>query len=90
MLKRFFRWSSALQLRPSLRSVTITSWNEWGEGTQIEPAVAVMRPDGICASAHPLLQMSINISQLEPDRALALSTRHLLRLNVETSPDGNL
>jgi hypothetical protein len=29
-------WSSALQARPDI--VTITSFNEWGEGSQIEPA----------------------------------------------------
>jgi hypothetical protein len=31
-------WTSALRARPDL--VTITSYNEWGEGTQIEPARA--------------------------------------------------
>lgn len=29
-------WRAALAARPA--AVTITSWNEWGEGTQIEPA----------------------------------------------------
>jgi hypothetical protein len=29
-------WRSALRARPD--SVTITSYNEWNEGTQIEPA----------------------------------------------------
>lgn len=41
-LKRISRWAAALELRPSPRSVTITSWNEWGEGTQIEPAIHVI------------------------------------------------
>lgn len=31
-------WSAALRARPDV--VTITSYNEWGEGTQIEPAEA--------------------------------------------------
>jgi hypothetical protein len=31
-------WSAALQASPDL--VTITSYNEWGEGTQIEPSAA--------------------------------------------------
>jgi glycoprotein endo-alpha-1,2-mannosidase len=31
-------WTAALAAKPDL--VTITSYNEWGEGTQIEPAVA--------------------------------------------------
>jgi hypothetical protein len=31
-------WTSALQAKPDM--ITITSFNEWGEGTQIEPAVA--------------------------------------------------
>ena len=31
-------WEQAVAAEPDL--VTITSWNEWGEGTQIEPAQA--------------------------------------------------
>lgn len=31
-------WTAALQAKPDM--VTITSFNEWGEGTQIEPAVS--------------------------------------------------
>jgi len=31
-------WTAALQAKPDM--ITITSFNEWGEGTQIEPAVA--------------------------------------------------
>ena len=33
-----FLWSAALAARPDI--VTVTSYNEWGEGTQIEPAAA--------------------------------------------------
>eukprot|EP00753_Platysulcus_tardus_P007667 PLAT15360.1.p1 GENE.PLAT15360.1~~PLAT15360.1.p1 ORF type:complete len:370 (-),score=99.03 PLAT15360.1:73-1182(-) len=37
-------WSAALASRPSI--VSITSFNEWGEGTQIEPAVPRTTPAG--------------------------------------------
>jgi len=33
-------WSAAVHLTPPPAGVGITSWNEWGEGTQIEPAEA--------------------------------------------------
>jgi hypothetical protein len=32
------------------------------------------------------LQMSINVTQLAPERALLLSTRRLLRLKLENAP----
>lgn len=32
------RWESALACSPAL--VTVTSWNEWGEGTEIEPGTS--------------------------------------------------
>ena len=35
-------WRAAIRARADV--VTITSYNEWHEGTQIEPAVAVGRP----------------------------------------------
>lgn len=37
-------WTSALTAQPDL--ISITSFNEWGEGTQIEPAQAKVAPDG--------------------------------------------
>ena len=43
--KCFCRWAEALGLHPSPKSVTITSWNEWGEGTQIEPAIHVIQSE---------------------------------------------
>lgn len=67
-------WLAALDLRPAPMSVTITSWNEWGEGTQIEPAV----------------DMSINVTELAPERALPLHTRRILRLSVQESLDGSV
>jgi hypothetical protein len=43
LMKEFScRWAAALSLQPTPSSITITSWNEWGEGTQIEPAAAVL------------------------------------------------
>ena len=37
-------WEEALHARPSF--VSITSYNEWGEGTQIEPAKVIQKSDG--------------------------------------------
>lgn len=37
-------WQAALDLGP--HAVSITSYNEWGEGTQIEPAVPYTSPQG--------------------------------------------
>jgi len=37
-------WEAAVHLQP--HSVSITSYNEWGEGTQIEPAVPYTSPQG--------------------------------------------
>lgn len=39
-----FMWSSALKAKPNW--ISITSYNEWGEGTQIEPAKPVVTKDG--------------------------------------------
>jgi hypothetical protein len=40
------RWMGAIGAHPSL--VAITSYNEWHEGTQIEPAVDKCLPSGFC------------------------------------------
>ena len=37
-------WSAAVALQPTV--VSITSWNEWGEGTQIEPVRPYVTPGG--------------------------------------------
>lgn len=37
-------WEAAVKLRP--HAVSVTSYNEWGEGTQIEPAVPYTSPRG--------------------------------------------
>jgi len=62
-----------------------------GEGTQIEPAVYATHCSSALAAfafVDQRLQMSINVTQLAPDRALPLSTRRLLRLKLENAPDG--
>ena len=49
-------WAAALAAKPT--AVGVTSWNEWGEGTQIEPAepravdVAALAPAGRALDAH--------------------------------------
>jgi hypothetical protein len=43
-------WNGALQSGPDL--VTVTSYNEWHEGTQIEPAQAKCLPSGFCYSNY--------------------------------------
>ena len=35
-----------------------------------------------------IMQMSVNITLLEPEQALPLLTRRLLRLSVQESPEG--
>jgi hypothetical protein len=39
-------WHNLFDLDPPVRFVSITTWNEWGEGTQIEPAKPYTVPDG--------------------------------------------
>ena len=39
--------------------VSITSWNEWGEGTQIEPARAPAGSDHLDYGANPDLYLDI-------------------------------
>jgi glycoprotein endo-alpha-1,2-mannosidase len=43
-------WSGALDARADI--VSITSHNEWHEGTQIEPAVPYCFPDGFCSPGY--------------------------------------
>jgi hypothetical protein len=43
-------WAGALAAGADV--VTITSWNEWHEGTQIEPAVPYCFPDGYCSPGY--------------------------------------
>jgi hypothetical protein len=43
-------WAGALAAGADV--VTITSWNEWHEGTQIEPAVPHCFPDGFCSPGY--------------------------------------
>jgi hypothetical protein len=44
------QWLEAMDAGADL--VTITSYNEWHEGTQIEPAVPYCFPDGICSPGY--------------------------------------
>lgn len=50
---KYFRigWKSALQTRPAL--ISITSFNEWHEGTQIEPAVPRSHGDYVYDDYQP-------------------------------------
>jgi hypothetical protein len=43
-------WRGALAAGADV--VTVTSWNEWHEGTQIEPAVPHCFPDGYCSPGY--------------------------------------
>jgi hypothetical protein len=43
-------WKAALAAGADV--VTVTSWNEWHEGTQIEPAVPHCFPDGYCSPGY--------------------------------------
>jgi hypothetical protein len=43
-------WAAALAAGADV--VTVTSWNEWHEGTQIEPAVPHCFPDGYCSPGY--------------------------------------
>jgi hypothetical protein len=43
-------WTAALAAGADV--VTVTSWNEWHEGTQIEPAVPHCFPDGYCSPGY--------------------------------------
>ena len=43
-------WAGALEAGAD--GVSITSYNEWHEGTQIEPAVPYCFPDGICSPGY--------------------------------------
>ncbi len=43
-------WRAALAAGADV--VTVTSWNEWHEGTQIEPAVPYCFPDGYCSPGY--------------------------------------
>jgi len=43
-------WSGALDAAPD--TVSITSYNEWHEGTQIEGAVPFCFPDGVCSPGY--------------------------------------
>lgn len=45
-------WKDAVAQSPSL--VTITSWNEWHEGTQIEPAIPKTIPGYVYSDYSPL------------------------------------
>lgn len=56
----------AVTLRPTPHAVSITSWNEWGEGTQIEPAVPYTSPGG---------RVSLDYAPHTPDHYL-LRTAH--------------
>jgi hypothetical protein len=44
------QWAAALAAGADV--VTVTSWNEWHEGTQIEPARPWCFPDGFCSSGY--------------------------------------
>jgi glycoprotein endo-alpha-1,2-mannosidase len=61
-------WRAALAMRPTPRIVSVTSYNEWGEGTQIEGAVA----------------REIDVDALAPQgKALPRGVRERLRLLVQ-------
>lgn len=63
-------WAAARATRPDV--VSITSWNEWGEGSQIEPAVP----------------RAIDVDKLAPlGAALPRETRDALRLRVPDGYD---
>mmetsp|Transcript_24147 Transcript_24147/g.75781 ORF Transcript_24147/g.75781 Transcript_24147/m.75781 type:complete len:401 (+) Transcript_24147:1161-2363(+) len=55
-------WKSAIDSRATF--VSITSYNEWGEGTQIEPAVAKALP--VCI---PLPEIFLRYTPNQPERA---------------------
>ena len=60
-------WKAALDATPAPSLVTVTSFNEWGEGTQIEPAVP----------------RAIDVDALAPvGEALPHATREALRLRL--------
>ncbi|HUP69687.1 MAG TPA: hypothetical protein VM142_07710 [Acidimicrobiales bacterium] len=44
------QWTGAIDAGPDL--VSITSYNEWHEGSQIEPAVPYCFPDGFCSPGY--------------------------------------
>jgi glycoprotein endo-alpha-1,2-mannosidase len=61
-------WRAALAMQPTPRIVSVTSYNEWGEGTQIEGAVA----------------REIDVDALAPQgKALPRGVRERLRLLVQ-------
>ena len=44
------QWAGAIEAGPDL--ITITSYNEWHEGSQIEPAMPYCFPDGVCSPGY--------------------------------------
>ena len=67
-------WRAALKADPA--AVTITSYNEWGEGTQIEPAEARLGyvPYRTVSWLPSLLLLRTHRAKVQPDTRIAIGT----------------
>lgn len=66
---KYYREMIASALELDIEAVSITSFNEWGEGTQIEPAVPFTPSDG--------KRVYLNYAPLQPESYLAMTREEL-------------